>query len=154
MLRHTKPHQWYSTLKYLSNFDQMKREEPTVESIKHFSDEHQAALIVDKFSTIGNLYEPVKSHDIHAQRFCESDIPIVSKSKVNLALKRLKTNKSTVKDDVPAKVIKYLANELTEPLTVIINTAIKKYREYKTNKIINREENKTQQKLNTCNCKY
>ena len=31
-----------------------------------------------------------------------------------------------MKDDVPAKVIKYLANELTEPLTVIINTAIKK----------------------------
>ena len=124
MLRHTKPHQWYSTLKYLSNFDQMKTEEPTVESIKQFLDEQQAALIVEKFATIGNLYDAEQSHDIKTQGFSESDIPKVSRSKVRVALRRLKTNKATVKDDIAAKVIKYLANELTEPHTKIINTAI------------------------------
>ena len=36
----------------------------------------------------------------------------------------MKTNKATVKDDVPAKVVKYLADELAEPLTLIINSAI------------------------------
>ena len=37
-LRHSKPHQWYSTLKYLTNFDQLKTEEPVVESIKDLPD--------------------------------------------------------------------------------------------------------------------
>ena len=55
----------------------------------------------------------------------KKDIPQVSQLKVRSALRRLKTNKSTVKDDIPAKVTKYLADELTEPLTVIITTAIK-----------------------------
>ena len=85
MMRHTKPHQWYSTLKYLSNFDQMKTEEPTVESIKHFPDEQQSPLIVEKFATIGMLYDAVQSHDIQTQGFSESDIPKVSRSKVRVA---------------------------------------------------------------------
>ena len=55
----------------------------------------------------------------------KKDIPQVSQLKIRSALRRLKTNKSTVKDDIPAKVTKYLADELTEPLTVIITTAIK-----------------------------
>ena len=40
-------------------------------------------------------------------------------------LRKLKTNKATVKDDVPAKIVNFLADELTEPLTLIINTALK-----------------------------
>ena len=34
MLRHTKPHKWYSTLKNLSNFDQLTTKEPTMEDIR------------------------------------------------------------------------------------------------------------------------
>ena len=124
-LRQVKPHQWYSTLKYLSNFDQLKTEDPIVEDIKHISDPDQAALIVEKFAKVGNLFDALKSGDIITQEFDEKDIPQVSQLKVRSALRRLKTNKSTVKDDIPAKVTKYLADELTEPLTVIINTAIK-----------------------------
>lgn len=47
-LRHTKPHQWYSTLKYLSNFDQIKTVDPIVEDIKHLSDEDQTGHIVER----------------------------------------------------------------------------------------------------------
>ena len=123
--RQTKPHQWYSTLKYLSNFDQIKREDPTVENIKHLSDKEQTALIVEKFANVGNSFDALKSCDITTQEFSEKDIPQVSQLKVRSALRRLKTNKATVKDDIPARVIKYLADELTEPLTIIINTAFK-----------------------------
>ena len=124
-MRHTKPHQWYSTLKYLSNFDQLKTEEPSVESIKHLPDEQQTALIVEKFAKVGNIFDALRSCDIQMSELSENDFPQVSQSKVRSALKRLKTNKATVKGDIPARVTKFLADELTEPLTVIINTAIK-----------------------------
>ena len=60
------------------------------------------------------------------QDFKESDIPQVAQSNVRSCLKSLRTNKATVHDDIPAKIVKYLANELTQPLTLIINTAIRK----------------------------
>ena len=40
-------------------------------------------------------------------------------------MRNLRTNKATVNGDVHAKVLKYLAYELAEPLTLIINTAIR-----------------------------
>ena len=70
------------------------------------------------------MFDALKSCDITSQEFSEKDIPQVSHLKVRSALRRLKTNKATVKDDVPAKIIKHLADELTEPLTIIFNTAI------------------------------
>lgn len=43
-----------------------------------------------------------------------------------MALTQLKTNKSTVPGDLPAKVIKHFAAYLAEPLADIINTAVKR----------------------------
>ena len=82
-LRHTKPHQWYSTLKYLTNFDQLKTEEPIVENIKHLSDIEQAELILEKLAKVGNLFEPLQSCDIQTAEFTESEIPQVSQLKVD-----------------------------------------------------------------------
>ena len=124
-LRFTKPHQWYWKLKYFSNFDQIKTEVPVVESIKHLSDQEQAELIVEKLSKVGNEYDALDKRDISIPEFSENDIPHISQSKVRFLLKKLSTNKATVKDDVPAKIIKHLAEELVEPLTLIINTGIK-----------------------------
>ena len=109
-LRHTKPHQWYSTLKYLTNFDQLKVDEPSVENIKHLPDKEQAELILEKLSKVGNLYDELKSCDIQAPIFNESDIPQISQSKVRQCLRNFKTNKATVKDDIPTKIVKYLSN--------------------------------------------
>ena len=63
-LRHTKPHQWYSTLKYLSNFDQLKTEEPSVENIKYIPDEKQADLIVEKLARVGNEFDALQSCEV------------------------------------------------------------------------------------------
>ena len=119
-LGHTKPHQWYSTLKYMTNFDQLKNEEPSVENIKHLPDSVQADLIVEKFAKVGHLFDALNSGDIQIPEFSKKDIPHVSHLKVRQCLRKIKTNKATVKDDVPAKVVKYLADELAEPLTLII----------------------------------
>ena len=81
-LRHTKPHQWYSTLKYLTNFDQLKNKEPIVERIKHFDDKEQAEVVFEKYAKIGNLYDALNSSDIKTPEFSENDIPQVSQSKV------------------------------------------------------------------------
>ena len=94
-----------STLKYLSNFDQLKTEEPIVESIKHLPYKIQAELIIERLAKAGNLFEPLQPSDVKSPKFSESDIPQVSQLKVRQCLKKLKTNEATVKDDVPAKII-------------------------------------------------
>ena len=89
-LRHTKPHQWYSTLKYLTNFDQLKREEPIVENIKHLSDSEQEELIVDKLARVGNSYNALNSCDVQIPVFSEKDIPQVSQFKVRQLMEKIR----------------------------------------------------------------
>ena len=59
-LKNMKPGQWYSCLKKLTSFDQLKCDQPNVEEIRHLSDQAQAELIADKFAKIQNEYEPLK----------------------------------------------------------------------------------------------
>ena len=40
-------------------------------------------------------------------------------------LKRIKTNTSTVLDDIPAKIIREFACEIATPLTDVINTIVR-----------------------------
>ena len=94
-VRQLKPHQWYSTLKYLSNFDRLKTKDPIVEDIKNLPDQDQTALIVKQISKVVNLFDELKSCDITTQEFDEKDIPQVSQLNVRFALRRLKTNKLT-----------------------------------------------------------
>ena len=90
------------------------------------SDEKQAELNADKLSKAGNEFDALQSCDILNHDFDVNTVPQVTQSKVRKILGTLKINKATVKDDVPAKVLKYIADEIAEPLTIIINTAIKK----------------------------
>ena len=72
-------------------------------------------IIAEKFSSIQNEFEPIKSEDINIPPLKKSDIPHLAK---------LKTNKATVPGDFPAKLIKQFAAYLAEPLTDVINTSI------------------------------
>ena len=55
-----------------------------------------------------------------------SAVPKFSPAKVWFALMKLNTNKSTVTGDFPAKLCKHFAAYLAEPLSDILNTAVRR----------------------------
>ena len=63
-LKNSNPGQWYSKLKRMTSYDQIKSEEVNVESICHLSDIEQVELIADNFCKVSNQYEPIDAKQI------------------------------------------------------------------------------------------
>ena len=124
-LKESKVAQWYSKLKRLCSYDQMKSEPIIVESIKHLTDKEQAEIIADKFAKVSQEYEPLKSEDIHVPEFEQSTIPSFTHQQVKKHLEKIKTNKAVPPGDIPPKLIKTFAAEMSKPLSHIINSSIK-----------------------------
>ena len=96
-----------------------------MESLKDFPIKAQSELIADKFSSVSQEYEKLIDSDVEVPVFSESEIPVISVEDVKLALAGMDTNKSNVKDDVPAKILKHFANELAAPMADVLNSSIK-----------------------------
>ena len=118
------PKQWYSSFKRLTSYDQHKTEPLYVEEISTYSDKDQVEMIADHKAKISNLYEPLLKDDIKIPPFSTEDIPQFLPRQVWLKLCQLKTNKGTVRGDLPAKIWKIFAAYLAEPLTDIFNTSL------------------------------
>ena len=125
-LKKKKPSQWYSSLKKMSSFDQLKNDEPVVDDISHMSDQDQAEQIAEKFASIPNSYESLQTDDISVPYFPVSDIPQFQPAQVWFALSRMDVNKATVPGDFPARLIKHFAAYLAEPLTDVYNTSLRR----------------------------
>ena len=97
-----------------------------VDEISHLSDQQQAESIADKFASIPNGYQPLKTEDVNVPHFEADEIPHFHPSQVWFALSRLDTNKATVQGDVPARIVKQFAAYLAEPLSDIFNTGLKR----------------------------
>ena len=116
-LKNSQPSQWYSKLKRMSSQDQHKSEEVFVEEISHLPNHVQAEVIANKFSEISNEYQPLESTEISLEDCInKSETPILEPYQVYEYLKRIKTKTSTVKDDIPSKIIKEFAVELSTQL--------------------------------------
>ena len=124
-LKVSNPAHWYSKLKRLCSFDQQKSEPVIVESIKHLSDEEQAEIIADKFASVSQEYQPLNKDDITIPDFCESSVPTFTPLQVKEKLLKVKTNKSVPPDDIPPKLIKLFASEISVPLSEIINSSVR-----------------------------
>ena len=118
------PKQWYSSFKRLTSYDQYKTEPLHVQEISKYSDQQQAEMIADHKAKIANQYQPLKKEDILIPNFSPGDIPQFSPNQVWLKLCQLKTNKGTVRGDLPAKIWKFFGAYFAEPLTDIINTSL------------------------------
>ena len=124
-LKESNPRQWYSKLKRLCSYDQNKSDPIIVETIKHLSDKEQVELIADKFAKTSQEYDPLKKDDINIPDYDISSVPIILPSKVKSTLESIKINKSSPPGDVPPKLIKEFASELSVPFCEIINSSIK-----------------------------
>ena len=124
-LRTSKPKQWHRELKKLTSFDQHKSANIIVESIKDLTSKEQAEKIADKFAEVSQQYEEIKPEEIDIPFFSDDDIPEISEAEVTATLMELDVNKSDVKDDIPAKILKEFAPLLGRPVADLINTCIK-----------------------------
>ena len=124
-LKHSNPGQWHSKLKRMTSHDQVKTEEVIVESICHLSDQEQAEEIADKFCKISNEYEPIDPEKICVNQNDDKPAPNFEAHQIHEYLKRIKTNTSTVKNDIPAKVIKEFAPELSSQMADILNCMVR-----------------------------
>ena len=121
----SKPKHWYRELKRLTGFGQEKFEEVNVEQIKDLSPEAQVEKIADKFASVSQEYEALRTEDIIVPQFNASDIPIIKNEEVCETLEAMDTNKSTVTGDIPAKILKKFAKQISLPMTDVINTSLK-----------------------------
>ena len=112
-------------MRITSSFDQHKSDPVIVETIKHLSDEQQAEVIADKFSKVSQEYDPLKTEDIQVPNFSEATIPKFTPSQVKQKLEKIKTNKSVPPNDIPPRIIKMFASEISIPLCDIINASIR-----------------------------
>ena len=124
-LKSSKTSQWYSKLKKLCSHDQKKSEPIVVESLKHLPLQEQAEAIADKFCKVSQEYEPLKTHDIEVPEFDVKSIPTFNPRDVQRKLENIKTNKSVPPGDIPPKIAKLFAKEISFPLCDIINSSIK-----------------------------
>ena len=119
------PKFWHRELKKLTSIDQHKSEEIVVEDIKDLPNKAQAELIANKFAAVSQEYDRLNSEDINVPNFSESEIPEISVEVVSATLAQMDTNKSNVKGDIPARILKQFAKEISIPVTHVINTSIR-----------------------------
>ena len=80
-----------------------------VEEINHLSDQEQCDKIAEEFSYVQNEYSQLKTDDIKIPPFTINEIPQFTEAQVWKILSTLKTNKSSIEGDVPAKIFKIFA---------------------------------------------
>ena len=124
-VREANPGQWYSLLKRISKYDQEKTEQLQIEEINHMTDEEQVEAIAEHFNTTSRMYEEVKTEDINTPEINPESIPQFSVNQIKSYIDKIKTNKSTIPGDIPAKVVKIASGVLSIPMTHMINHSIK-----------------------------
>ena len=108
----------------MTSHDQLKTEQVNIESISHLSDQEQVELIADNFATVSNEYDPIDPDQICLNPENDKPAPVIEAHEVYEYLRRIKTNTATVKDDIPARIIKEFAPELSDPLADIITCMV------------------------------
>ena len=99
--------------------------EVMIEDLKDLDDNEQAECIADHYASISNMYQPVKSEDFEEYlNEISSKPPNVGPYKVLKTIRKMRKNASTVKGDLPMKIISEFADDFTLPLTHIINSCL------------------------------
>ena len=97
-----------------------------MEEINHLSPQDQAKQIAENQAQISNTYRGVEIEDICIPSFSTKDIPQFSPAQVKEYILRLKSKKCTAPGDIPVKIVREFALEISLPLCDIINSSLKK----------------------------
>ena len=115
--------QWYLQLKRLTN--KGKTKDLVVDEISHLSDKEQADTIADHIESVSQEYDHLLTNNIKIPSFPKSSTPHITVEVVTEHLQMIKTKKSTAPGDVPAKLIKAVADHIAAPLADVINSGIR-----------------------------
>ena len=124
-LKQSNPSQWYSKIKQMSSHSAELNEEPVVQELLGLDDSLQVERIADKFSQVANSYSPLKDDDIDTGSICDDrPLPEINPYIIYMAIMSTKKKTLTVLRDVPMKVLKYCAEEISFPLSDIYTRAV------------------------------
>ena len=123
-LKKSNPRQWYSKLKRMSSPNPHLDNKIVVEEIMHLTDQEQADAIAKRMAKISQEYNALNACDLQVPPFDSSTIPQFSQVEVKNKLLGTKTNKAAPPGDVPPKIIKMFAEQISFPLPSIINSSI------------------------------
>ena len=97
-----------------------------MEDISDLTDIEQAEIIAENFTKVSNEYDPIDPTKISLDEASDKPTPCLEAHEVHEYLKKIKTNTSTVKGDIPAKIIKEFAPELSAPLANVIECMVRR----------------------------
>ena len=124
-LKNSNPKKWHQELKKLMRVDQRLSEEIIVEDIKDFPDDEQAEIIANKFISVSQEYDKLKTDEIRVPEFENHKIPQFTEQEVLKTISEMDGNKSSIYGDVPSKIWKSFAELLYKPVTNVINASLK-----------------------------
>ena len=124
-LKQSNPSQWYSKIKRMSSHSQIDDDNNMVEELIGQTNQSQAESIANQFAEISNLYSPLQTDDIKLDEIVDDrPAPEINPYLVYCKIMSIKKKTSTTVGDIPMKVIKYCAEELSFPLSDLYTRAI------------------------------
>ena len=122
-LKTSQPGQWYTKLKRLAVYDQVKFEPIQIKSLEESSDQEAAELIANHFAAVSKQFEPIKRERLPAHQ-PSLPPPVIYEREVSEQIKSAKKTKSTLEGDIPYSIAKEFNVELATPLTNIFNSSL------------------------------
>ena len=117
--------QWYSKIKRMSSHSQATNEETVVQDMMGLPDETQVEKLADQFSEVSKIYSPLSTEDIDIGNIRDDrPLPDIDPYSIYLKIMSIKKKTSTVVGDIPMKVIKFCAEELSFPLSDVYSRAL------------------------------
>ena len=123
-LKKSNPGRWYQQAKKIGAVGQQTDGDILVEELQGLDNKNSAQKIAEYFASVSNEYSPVD----HSQLPCYLPRPAsmqLEEYQVYEKIKNQKNTKSTLPIDIPDKLRKMFAAELTTPLTSILNQCLK-----------------------------
>ena len=123
-LKESNTGKWYSKVKRMSGQTTDAVSDAMIEELMGLDDAEQAESIADHYASISNMYKPVQTLDFEEFLKNVPTAPNVGPYRVLKAIKKMKKNVSTVKGDLPMKIISEFADTFSLPLYHIINASL------------------------------
>ena len=119
--------QWYSKIKRMSGNKCNSEENFDIEELRNMNDLDQAEAIADFYARISAEYSPIEDDSIEKELYqTDQPVPYFEEYEVYLRIKKMSSKKSTVRGDIPMKIIKEFSVELSTPLAYIFNTSMQR----------------------------
>ena len=122
-LKQSNPSNWYKMAKKIGAIDQMNCGDVHVEQLDGLNNKQAAQAVAEHFSAVSKEYSPIDLKKLPS--YLPANKPEkVTEYRVFEKLNKLKNTRSTLEIDLPNKLRKEFAVELTTPMANIINTCL------------------------------